>query len=69
MINLKTIEDIEFLIKYCEKKNDIYYSRAVDSTIRHDMDGTEHEPTKKMFKDVVKCKRAIKAIKQLCDSH
>ena len=65
MIDFKTTKDIEFLIKYCEKKNDIYYHRAVDSTIRHDAGGTEHEPTKQLFKDVKKCERAIKAIKQL----
>ena len=57
------INDVEFLLKRCIDKIDVYRNRAIESTIMHDADGTEHEPTKQLFKNIKRCEHAVELIK------
>ena len=56
------IADIEFLLDRCISQIDMYRKRAIESTILHDADGSEHEPTKHLFRDIKRCENAVKLI-------
>ena len=57
------IKDIEFLLDRCISQIGMYRNRAIESTIIHDVEGKEHEPTKQLFKNIKRCENAVASIK------
>ena len=69
MIDAKTVEEIEFMLKYCEKKNELYHQYAIDQITRHDKVGRSGLTADELFENTQKCKRAIERIKQIIDTN
>ena len=61
-MDITEINDIKFLLTKCENRIDVYRNRAIESTILHDADGSEHDPTKQLFRDIKRCENAVNII-------